>query len=194
MKKYDTEGLIQDLKKSKDYLDKLVEGVNPVNGKPVSTREVIYDYKVSRQLEFLAEYLKNEIKRLESEIKTNTADADDELMEFELTDKELKNIQLSDTPVSLADVCNMLNHLRPSSKMRKLKAISAVEVLWTFGLIDRIRRKIIPTEDGQKLGIQFKEFQSNGTTLTKVLYSKDAQQFIIDHLKEITEINKSKRF
>ena len=78
--------------------------------------------------------------------------------------------------------------------MRKLKAISAVEVLWTFGLIDRIRRKIIPTEDGQKLGIQFKEFQSNGTTLTKVLYSKDAQQFIIDHLKEITEINKSKRF
>jgi outer membrane protein OmpA-like peptidoglycan-associated protein len=65
MKKYDTEGLIADLKKSKDYLDKLVEGINPVNGKPISTREVIYDYKVSRQLEFLSEYVKNEIKRLE---------------------------------------------------------------------------------------------------------------------------------
>ncbi|MBR2104770.1 MAG: hypothetical protein IKQ30_01585 [Bacteroidales bacterium] len=194
MKKYDTEGLIADLKKSKDYLDKLVEGINPVNGKPISTREVIYDYKVSRQLEFLSEYVKNEIKRLENNEKAKKEDEDDELMEFELTDKELKKIELSEKPISLADICNMLNHLRPSSKMRKLKSISAIEVLNAFGMIDRVRRKIIPTEQGTALGIQFKEFQSNGSTLTKVLYSKDAQQFIIDHLKEITEINKTKRF
>jgi len=194
MKKYDTEGLIADLKKSKDYIDKLVEGINPVNGKPISTREVIYDYKVSRQLEFLSEYIKNEIKRLENNEKTKKEDEDDELMEFELTDTELKKIELSEKPISLADVCNMLNHLRPSSKMRKLKAISAIEVLNAFGMIDRVRRKIIPTDEGMKLGIQFKEFQSNGATLTKVLYSKEAQQFIIDHLKEITEINKTKRF
>lgn len=194
MKKTNPESLIADLKKSKDYIDKLVEGINPVNGKPISTREVIYDYKVSRQLEFLSDYLKNEIKRLEDNEKANTADKDDALDEFDLTDKELKNVTLSDTPVSLADVCNMLNHLRPSSKMRKLKAISAIEVLNAFGLIDRVRRKIIPTDEGVKLGIQFKEFQSNGATLTKVLYSKEAQQFIIDHLKEIKEINKTKRF
>ena len=194
MKKYDTEGLIADLKKSKDYLDKLVEGINPVNGKPISTREVIYDYKVSRQLEFLSEYVKNEIKRLENNEKAKKEDEDDELMEFELTDKELKKIELSEKPISLADICNMLNHLRPSSKMRKLKSISAIEVLNAFGMIDRVRRKIIPTEQGAALGIQFKEFQSNGATLTKVLYSMEAQQFVIDHLKEITEINKTKRF
>ncbi|MBQ5574611.1 MAG: hypothetical protein IIT37_00985 [Bacteroidales bacterium] len=194
MKKYDTEGLIADLKKSKDYLDKLVEGINPVNGKPISTREVIYDYKVSRQLEFLSEYIKNEIKRLENNEKAKKEDEDDELMEFELTDTELKKIELSEKPISLADICNMLNHLRPSSKMRKLKSISAIEVLNAFGMIDRVRRKIIPTEQGTALGIQFKEFQSNGATLTKVLYSKEAQQFVIDHLKEITEINKTKRF
>ena len=142
----------------------------------------------------MSDYLKNEIKRLEDNEKANTADKDDALDEFDLTDKELKNATLSDTPVSLADVCNMLNHLRPSSKMRKLKAISAIEVLNAFGLIDRVRRKIIPTDEGVKLGIQFKEFHSNGATLTKVLYSKEAQQFIIDHLKEIKEINKTKRF
>ena len=194
MKKYDTEGLIADLKKSKDYLDKLVEGINPANGKPISTREVIYDYKVSRQLEFLSEYIKNEISRLESNEKSKKEDDDDELIEFELTDNELKKIKLSEKPISLADICNMLNHLRPSSKMRKLKAISAIEVLNAFGMIDRVRRKIIPTEQGTALGIQFKEFQSNGATLTKVLYSKEAQQFVIDHLKEITEIDKTKRF
>jgi len=194
MKKTNPESLIADLKKSKDYIDKLVEGINPVNGKPISTREVIYDYKVSRQLEFLSEYIKNEISRLESNEKTKKEDDDDELIEFELTDNELKKIKLSEKPISLADICNMLNHLRPSSKMRKLKAISAIEVLNAFGMIDRVRRKIIPTEQGAALGIQFKEFQSNGATLTKVLYSKEAQQFVIDHLKEITEINKTKRF
>lgn len=171
-----------------------MEGINPVNGKPISTREVIYDYKVSRQLEFLSEYIKNEIKRLENNEKAKKEDEDDELMEFELTDTELKKIELSEKPISLADICNMLNHLRPSSKMRKLKSISAIEVLNAFGMIDRVRRKIIPTEQGTALGIQFKEFQSNGATLTKVLYSKEAQQFVIDHLKEITEINKTKRF
>ncbi|MBQ4408014.1 MAG: hypothetical protein II852_13535 [Bacteroidales bacterium] len=194
MKKTNPESLIADLKKSKDYIDKLVEGINPVNGKPISTREVIYDYKVSRQLEFLSEYIKNEISRLESNEKSKKEDDDDELIEFELTDNELKKIKLSEKPISLADICNMLNHLRPSSKMRKLKAISAIEVLNAFGMIDRVRRKIIPTEQGTALGIQFKEFQSNGATLTKVLYSKEAQQFVIDHLKEITEINKTKRF
>ena len=194
MKKTNPESLIADLKKSKDYIDKLVEGINPVNGKPISTREVIYDYKVSRQLEFISEYIQNEIKRLENNEKTKKDEEDDELMEFELTDNELKKIQLSEKPISLADICNMLNHLRPSSKMRKLKAISAIEVLNAFGMIDRVRRKIIPTEQGTALGIRFKEFQSNGSILTKVLYSKDAQQFVIDHLKEITEINKTKRF
>lgn len=194
MKKTNPESLIADLKKSKDYIDKLVEGINPVNGKPISTREVIYDYKVSRQLEFLSEYIKNEISRLESNEKSKKEDDDDELIEFELTDNELKKIKLSEKPISLADICNMLNHLRPSSKMRKLKAISAIEVLNAFGMIDRVRRKIIPTEQGAALGIRFKEFQSNGSTLTKVLYSKEAQQFVIDHLKEITEINKTKRF
>ena len=194
MKKTNPESLIADLKKSKDYIDKLVEGINPVNGKPISTREVIYDYKVSRQLEFISEYIKNEISRLESNEKSKKEDDDDELIEFELTDNELKKIKLSEKPISLADICNMLNHLRPSSKMRKLKAISAIEVLNAFGMIDRVRRKIIPTEQGAALGIQFKEFQSNGATLTKVLYSKEAQQFVIDHLKEITEINKTKRF
>lgn len=194
MKKTDNEGLISDLKKSKDYIDKLVEGINPVNGKPISTREVIYDYKVSRRLEFLSDYLKNEINRLEDNIRANDAGTDDELVEFALSDKELQNLELSSKPVSLADVCNMLNRLRPSSTMRKLKAISAVEILCDMGLITRERRKIIPTEEGIKLGIQFKEFQSNGATLTKVLYSKEAQQFIVDHLKEISEINKSKRF
>lgn len=194
MKKTDNEGLISDLKKSKDYIDKLVEGINPVNGKPISTREVIYDYKVSRRLEFLSDYLKNEINRLEDNIRANDAGTDDELVEFALSDKELQNLELSSKPVSLADVCNMLNRLRPSSTMRKLKAISAIEILCGMGLITRERRKIIPTEEGIKLGIQFKEFQSNGATLTKVLYSKEAQQFIVDHLKEISEINKSKRF
>jgi hypothetical protein len=194
MKKTNPESLIADLKKSKDYIDKLVEGINPVNGKPISTREVIYDYKVSRQLEFLSEYIKNEINRLESSEKSKKDDEDDELIEFELTDQELKKVEISDKPISLADICNMLNHLRPTSKMRKLKPISAIEVLNAFGLVDRVRRKIIPTEEGMNLGIQFKEFQSNGSTLTKVLYSTEAQKFIIDHLKEIAEINKSKRF
>ena len=194
MKNLDTEDLIPDLKKSKDYLDKLIEGVNPVNGKAISTREVIYDYKVSRQLEFLSEYIKNEIKRLESANNASNADAEEELEEFNLTEKELKKLKYSEKPVSLADVCTMLNKLRPSSKMRKLKAISAIEVLNAFGLINRERRKVTPTEEGIKLGIQFKEFQSNGATLTKVLYSKEAQQFIVDHLKEITEINTTKRF
>ena len=194
MKKTNPESLIADLKKSKDYIDKLVEGINPVNGKPISTREVIYDYKVSRQLEFLSEYIKNEINRLESNEKAKKEDEDDELIEFELTDQELKKVEISDKPISLADICNKLNHLRPTSKMRKLKPISAIEVLNAFGLVDRVRRKIIPTEEGMNLGIQFKEFQSNGSTLTKVLYSTGAQKFIIDHLKEIAEINKSKRF
>ena len=92
MKKTNPESLIADLKKSKDYIDKLVEGINPVNGKPISTREVIYDYKVSRQLEFLSEYIKNEISRLESNEKSKKEDDDDELIEFELTDNELKKL------------------------------------------------------------------------------------------------------
>ncbi len=195
MKTTDIEDLLPELKKTQEYVEKLLEGIHPITGKQISTNEVIYDYKVAKQFEFLDGYLKSQIKKLEDTKSPKTKDfIEDNLEEFELTSKELKNATISDKPTSLADVCNMLNHLRPSSNMRKLKAISAIEVLTTHGMIERQRRKIIPTEDGQKLGIQFKEFLSNGATLTKVVYSSQAQQFIIDHLPEITEVNKTKRF
>jgi hypothetical protein len=195
MKNIDTEELISDLKTSKDYLDKLIEGINPVNGKPISPKEVIYDYKVSRQLEFLSDYIKMEIKNLEDKnsIGQNSKD-DDVLDEFEITNVEKLKFEKSEVPLTMADICNKLNALRTSSKMRKLKGISAIEVLQKYGMITRENRKVKATEKGAALGIITKEIISNGQANTRVLYDKNAQQFILDKIDEIIEVNKTKRF
>jgi hypothetical protein len=195
MKNIDTEELISDLKTSKDYLDKLIEGINPVNGKPISPKEVIYDYKVSRQLEFLSDYIKMEIKNLEDKnsIGQNSKD-DDVLDEFEITNVEKLKFEKSEVPLTMADICNKLNALRTSSKMRKLKGISAIEVLQKYGMITRENRKVKATEKGTALGIITKEIISNGQANTRVLYDKNAQQFILDKIDEIIEVNKTKRF
>lgn len=195
MKNIDTEELISDLKTSKDYLDKLIEGVNPINGKPISPKEVIYDYKVSRQLEFLSDYIKMEIKKLEDKnsIGQNSKD-DDVLSEYEITNAEKLKFEKSEVPLTMADICNKLNALRTSSKMRKLKGISAIEVLQKYGMITRENRKVKATEKGTELGIITKEIISNGQANTRVLYDSNAQQFILDKLDEIIEVNKTKRF
>lgn len=195
MKNIDPEELLKELKTTKEYIDKLIEGTNPVNGKPVSPKEVIYEYKVARQLEFLSEYLQVEIKKSEDGYLQNPkSKSDDTLEEYDISTKESQKFEFSEEPITMAEICNRLNMLRSSSHMRKLKGISAIEVLTKYGYIQRERRKVIPTEEGMSTGIMIKEFTSNGNIMTKVVYGIEAQRFIVDHLKEVMEINKTKRF
>ncbi|MCQ2249548.1 MAG: hypothetical protein MJZ66_00415 [Bacteroidales bacterium] len=195
MKNLDPEELLKELKTTKDYIDKLIDGINPVTGKSISTKEVIYEYKVSRQLDFLSDYLQDEIRKCEDGYMGNPhGKTEDTLEEYDITTKESQKYEFSETPITMADICNRLNSLRQSSKMRKLKGISAIEVLTTYGYIKRERRKVIPTAEGNALGIVIKEFLSNGNIMTKVVYGMEAQRFIVDHLREVMEINKTKRF
>ncbi|MCQ2252661.1 MAG: hypothetical protein MJZ61_04340 [Bacteroidales bacterium] len=194
MKNFDTEELLKELKDTKKVIDQLIEGVNPSTGKNVSPREVIFEYNVSRKLEFLSEYLNGEISKYEDSYQQNSASSDDTLSEYEISTKESQKYVVSEEPITMAEICNKLNALRGSSKMRKLKGISAIEVLTAYGYINRERRKVIPTDLGISLGIKIMEFTSNGNTMTRVVYGQDAQRFIIDHIKEIIEINKTKRF
>lgn len=195
MKNIDPEELLKELKTTKEYIDKLIDGTNPVNGKQISPKEVIYEYKVARQLEFLSEYLQDEIKKNEDGFMQNPrGKSDDALEEYDISTKDSQRFEYSEEPITMAEICNRLNTLRTSSHMRKLKGISAIEVLTTYKYIQRERRKVIPTEEGMSIGINIKEFTSNGNIMTKVVYGMEAQRFIVDHLKEVMEINKTKRF
>lgn len=195
MKNIDPEELIKELKTTKEYIDKIIEGVNPVTGRAISTKEVVYEYKISRQLDFLSDYLQDEIRNHESGSSIGPKQKSDEsLAEFDMTSKDSQKFGFSDEPITMAEICNRLNSLRTSSRMRKLKGISAIEVLTAYGYIRRERRKVIPTAEGNSLGIVIKEFVSNGNIMTKVVYGRQAQEFIITHLREVMEINKTKRF
>ncbi len=195
MKNLDPEELLKELKTTKDYIDKLIDGINPVSGKSISTKEVIYEYKVSRQLDFLSDYLQDEIRKYEDGyMNSPRAKAEDTLDEYDISTKDSQRFEYSDEPITMADICNRLNAIRQSSRMRKLKGISAIEVLTAYGYIQRERRKVIPTAEGNALGIMIKEFVSNGNIMTKVVYGRDAQEFIINHLREVMEINKTKRY
>ncbi len=195
MKNIDPEELLKELKTSKEYIDKLIEGINPVNGKSISPKEVIYEYKVARQFEFLSDYLQDEIRKSETgDMLKLRGKADDALDEYDISTKDSQRFQYSEEPITMAEICNRLNALRTSSHMRKLKGISAIEVLTSYGYIQRERRKVIPTEDGISIGVQIKDFTSNGNIMTKVVYGMEAQRFIVDHLREVMEINKTKRF
>lgn len=194
MKNIETEELIKKLKTAKEYLDKLIEGYNPVTGKAVSPKEVIFEFQVSEKLEYISQYLNDEIKKHEETIQSPSSPSDDTLMEYDISTKESQRYMISEEPITMAEVCNKLNNLRSSSRMRKLKGISAIEVLTAYGYINRERRKVIPTELGKQLGITIQEFTSNGNIMTRVVYGQEAQRFIVDHIKEVIEINKTKRY
>ena len=176
---------------AKDYLDQLAQGIDPLTGQEAPEDDVINNVRISRCLFYVSDVLRQVIENGGIHFKTVK---NSEKTPFTLSFEERGRYPFGDFPVTVSGIVQQLNELVDPETMQKLKTTSITKFLLQSGLLleeDGLsgHKNKRPTETGRQLGISTAQRMSQNGEYTAVVYSREAQQFILDNLDAIIAIN-----
>ena len=176
---------------AKTYLDKLAQGIDPLTGQVVPEGDIINNERISRCLFYVSDILRQVIEN--GGIHT-PAVKKREKAPYTLSFEERMRYPLGDLPVTVSVIAQRLNELIDLNTMKRLKTTSITSFLTQSGLLTEEvspngSRNKRPTDMGRKLGIHTAQRTGQNGEYTAVIYSREAQQFILDNLDAIIAIN-----
>ncbi len=172
---------------AKSFIDKLAEGINPLDGTPVPEGDVVNNVRLSRCFFYVSDILRQVIdnggvvaSRPAKQIKP----------EFHLTDEQRQAFEASKKPISVSDITEKLNDMTDPEAMQKLPVTAITGWLVTVGMLETVtgtdgKSNKRPTEQGRAVGIMTEQRTGQYGTYTAVLYNEEAQRFILDHIDAI---------
>lgn len=166
---------------AKVWIEKLANGINPLNDELVKDDDLINNVHISRCLFYVAELL--------GEIKVKKTAERRGGKTFYLSSKDAANIQIS-TPNGIANFVRLVNGNIPTD-MKQLPVSQVIKWLRNEGLLQEVSKEDghktnLPTEKGNRLGI-ITEIQKNadGLEYQRVIYSIGAQRFLLNNIESI---------
>lgn len=179
---------LETMKRAKDYIDKLANGINPLTDENIKDDSVLNNVRISRCLFYVSGVLQ-EVIRNGGEVRK--ASAEDNRLPFSITPEQKASIPLSETPMGIMDFSKTIKSVLPDN----IKPLSATRITeWLLNnefLVEEIsggKRRKIATAKGESVGIITVDGTSrNGVPYRKNIYTIDAQRFIIENLDLINE-------
>ena len=189
---------LEKIEYAKGFMDKLANGINPLDGTPIPDGDIVNNVRLSRCFFYVSDILRRVIENGGTELVRTPKSSKPKKKTFELTEAERSRIVISDVPVTVSEITHQLNALIDLNTVRKISTVAIHQWLIQTGLIEvilspigkRIKR---PTEAGQSLGISVEERVGAYGTYSILLYDAQAQQLIFDHLEAIMALKKQRR-
>jgi hypothetical protein len=161
-----------------EWIKKLANGINPIDGSVLSDKDVVNNVHISRCLFYVAELLEDAGKRRMSSAKQYD-------QEFSLTQEDLSKIYISErTTVSV--FVREINKVI-SDDMKPLSVSTVTSWLVRNGYMDEVssgdgRKTRIPSDLGKSIGLSSELKSGPNGEYTSVIYDAKAQGFILEKL------------
>ena len=176
---------LEKMQRAKMYIDKMANGINPIDNTTAGETDIINNIRISRCLFYVSGVLRQVIENNGVISKTNSKKS-----QFFLSDESISKYVFSSKPISISEVAKRLNNLADLETCNKLKYSSIVSWLMSIEALElkettdgkSVKR---PTQRGMKLGITTEIRTGMNGDYTVVVYNNNAQQFIIDNLEAI---------
>ncbi len=184
---------IEMLTKAKMYMEKLASGVDPISGNLAPEEDVINQLRLSRCFTYVAGVLQEVIDNGGKVAKASKG----KKLPFYLPLAEREKFQFSDSPIPVTEITDRINSLIDTDTMSKMKHNCITLWLMNVGLleeriVDNNKIKKLPTSEGEAIGIIVRQGVGTYGPYTYSAYNRNAQQFLIDNIDTITEINNTK--
>ena len=169
------------LLRAKTYIDKLANGINPLDGEPVKDDDIVNNVRISRCLFYVSGVLQQVIENGVGVQKKHA-----KKVEFFITQDAIERIEYSDTPLVLKEFVQRINTTINQEEVKTLPCVAYREWLQQAGLLAPTETyQVLPTETGAELGISLENRIGSKGEYTVVVYNRNAQEFIVNHLQEI---------
>ncbi len=176
------------LRRAKMYVDKLALGIDPLSDTYVAETDVVRQERIVRCLMYVSEVLEREIVREEKPERPKKMRRADKDM-FYLPPAKREAFAYSDTPIPISEITKRLNTMIDPDTMRILTASTVNTWLADAGLLRYVQMGaslvLRPTPEGSELGLLVEEREGNQGNYQIVVYTREAQQMIIDNLDAI---------
>lgn len=174
---------IEKIAYAKTFLDDLARGVNPLDGTDLPESDVVNNVRVSRCLFFVSDVLRQVIENGGTARRSRRA-------ELSLTPEQLAAFPYSDQPIKVSEIVARIKSLAPDENVR-FSAVRITNWLLSIGALREeaagySKKTRVPTQTGKDLGL-IGEDRTNmrGEPYCLILYSRRAQEFLIDNFEAI---------
>ena len=176
---------LEKMQRAKMYIDKMANGINPIDDAPAADSDMINNVRLSRCLFYVSDVLRQVIDNngVIGKVKSSKK-------AFFLSADSINNFSFSETPIPVSEITKRLNDLADLEVCHKLKHSAITNWLISIGALEIReladgRNTKRPTEQGKELGISSEKRTSMNGEYVVVVYRRDAQQFILDNIEAI---------
>lgn len=176
------------MQRAKMYMDKLANGINPLDDTTLSDSDIVNNVRISRCLFYVSDVLRRVIENGGTVVQKRTAKEN-----FSISFDDIQKFVFSEQPIPISEIAKRINDLTQNENMKKISHKHLTDWLISIGMLyveskpDGKTTKR-PTENGNELGITTEIRHGMQDDYTVVLYNHAAQQFIIDNIEAVTEM------
>lgn len=184
---------LETIQRAKMYIDNLANGINPLNGQHLPEEDIVNNVRISRCLFYVSNVLQQVIQS--SGIVGKQTKPKKQPFNLDVADR-LK-FEISETAIPVSEITKRINSLIDAETMMLLKYQSITGWLLNAGFLTARpdydgKMKKYPTEGGNRIGIQIEHRIGIRGDYDVIVYSPQAQQFIVDNLDGIIGLNHQK--
>ena len=165
------------LEKNLEIIEKLANGMNPVDDTMLPEDSPINNIDVTRALYFALTSLKTEKKKASRR------------KDFYIEEDKLANFEFVQDGAYLSQIVEKLNQLIDVNKVKMLSRSKMVRWLVNIGILTTVQtegrkaKRHMPTEQGLNMGLKIVQLVDRfGTPFDAVKYPVSMQKFILDNL------------
>ena len=124
---------LETIQRAKMYMDKLANGINPIDDTQVPEEDTINNVRLSRCFFFVSDVLRRVIEN--GGVAPQNTTKKSGKIPFKLTDSERRKFEISPTPISISEISKRLNALIDPKSMKTIPYRQIREWLSTIGML-----------------------------------------------------------
>lgn len=173
------------MQSAKTYMDKLANGINPLDDTTLSENDIVNNVRISRCLFYVSDVLRQVIEN-----GGNISNKKTPKENFNISFEDIQKFSFSYTPIPISEIAKRINEINPNDNMKKISHKHITDWLISIEML-RLETKPDgktakrPTEGGNELGITTEMRHGMRGDYTVVLYNLSAQHFIIDNIEAV---------
>ena len=182
---------LEKIEYAKSFIDKLANGVNPIDNNVIPDGEIINNVRISRCFFYVSDILRQVIENggISRSENLKASEKKSKKHPYYFMPEHAGRFEYSDTPITSTEIINRIVAVGPQEGVKKFPKKNFSKWLVSLGLLEvvSVNGKAFknPTQNGEEMGISLEERWGQHGRYYVVLYSKEAQQFIIDNIEAI---------
>lgn len=172
---------LETMQRAKMYLDKLAQGVDPITNQEVPEDSVLNNVRLTRCFFYVSDVLGQVIAN------GGVIGGKPKLQAFTISMDQLSKVQISQEPVRVTQLVEMIGLAVDNPQMKKLSTTIITNWLLKKGFLEKQtepdgKSRRVPTQNGLMIGLSTQTRQGQYGEYQAVFYNAQAQQFVLDNL------------